>query len=171
MHQILAHRTGPQRRAEVDGGVQRLLGKVEGFAAGGDVNGHVRVQRGKVGQPGDQPAGAKGGQHGQVQQATAVRPGHGFLRGSGQLLQHSAHIGGVDAACIGQHHALAHAVEHGHAELCLQLANLARYRALRQVQFFGRARDAGVAGGGFKGQQVGDGRKKAFAQHSDALLE
>ena len=55
-------------------------------------------------------------------------------------------------------------------EVVLQLANLARHRALRQVQLFSRPRDAGVPGSRLKGQQVGNRRQKGLAEHGGAAL-
>jgi len=43
--------------------------------------------------------------------------------------------------------------------------DLARHRALRQVQLGSGARDAAVARRGFKGQQAGDGGQQVAAQH------
>ena len=42
-----------------------------------------------------------------------------------QLLQHGQHVSGIHATGIGQHHALAHTVEEGGAQLVFQLAYLA----------------------------------------------
>ena len=128
------------------------------------------MQRHEAPQAWNEPAGAQRGQHGQVEQAVGAGKRHGLLRAGRQLLQHGLHIGRVDAACVGQHHALAHAVKEGGAQLLLQLANLARHRALRQVQLFSRPRDAGVPGSRLKGQQVGNRRQKGLAEHGGAAL-
>ena len=101
MHQVFTHRTGPMGCTEMDGRVQRHLGEVEGFMAGGDVHRHIRVTRRKIHQARNQPTGAQGGQHGQVEQPATVGPGHGFLGGARELLQHRAHVGGVHPARVG----------------------------------------------------------------------
>jgi hypothetical protein len=164
VHQIGAGRAGPVRCAEVDGGVEGLLREVEGLGARREIHRDFRMPRDEAAQARDQPARAQRGQHGQVEQPAAGRRHH-LLAGARQLLQHGAHVGRIDAADVGEHDALAHAMEQRDAQLLLELADLPRHRALREVQLVRRARDAVVPRGRLEGEQVGDRREEGFFEH------
>ena len=164
VHQFEISGTGPVLATVMDGGIEIGGGEVEGFQAGGQVDGHLGVQAGKGGEAGGQPVHAERGQDGEVQRAAGRvgAQGQGGLRQGGQGMADLGHIvfgggGQVQAALVAACQLDAQLVGHD-----LQLAGDG---ALGQVQFGGGGRGGAEAVEGFEGQQRGQGWQVAAGEH------
>ena len=85
--QQFAHRAGPVRLAEMDGGIEGLGGEIEGHEAHAEIHRRARMAGEEVGNAGNEPAGAEGRQGRKIQDAARAGERDRLMGGVGQLGQ------------------------------------------------------------------------------------
>ena len=162
-HQKLQLCARPMRQAKVDAGVDRLQLKIKLRQACGEVDGDARMLAEKLRQARCQPAGAKGGQNGQIQ-AAALRVGAQPQGGIRNAHQRTPNFLGIGLPGRTQAHGLAFTHKQIRTQPVFQRTNLPADRALRQIQLGCGSGKALVPGRGLKSTQQRHGWQKTSGQ-------
>ena len=153
-HQAHHHRIGPVGFAEVDGRIHLTGTEIEGQDLGTEVEQHIRMGGGKLGQARDQPLHAEGRQDGQVQHAGQAVVGHHLEGRHLDLLEDGGNLGCIVTPGLGEDESAVDAFEELDVEVVLQDRHLPAHRALRHVQLVGRLGKRHVPRRGIKGDQA-----------------
>ncbi len=149
----MCDRARPERFPVRDRAVEGLDGEVDRPLSGGQVHHDVGVLLLKLGQPRNEPARAEGRQHGEIDDAVAVAEGHDLPGRGGELIERLLDAVEIHLACVGEHDALAHALEQRDPQLRLEQPDLPADRALRQIELARRPREAAVLRGAYERDQ------------------
>ncbi|MCY1444342.1 hypothetical protein D9M71_608090 [compost metagenome] len=144
--------TGPIGITEIDGGIERGVGKQERPGAVGQVDRDFRMTLLKVLEPGQQPLGAKGRNHGELNDVGTLlahhRQGIAFHR-----IQLRGYPAAVGEPGFGELYPATRTAKQFDIEKFLQPGNLPTYGTLSEGQLVRGLGEALMAGGCFEADQ------------------